>query len=97
MPRAIFLLLILVTQSIVVGGQAEEKASPDRPPPAPKFALKDCEGRVARLKDYKGKIVAINFWATWRPLASPRSRSSSACNEAIETKEYRLSVLHTRR
>jgi thiol-disulfide isomerase/thioredoxin len=65
MPRAIFLLLILATQSIVVGGQAEEKASPDRPPPAPQFALKDLEGRVAPLKKYRGKIVVINFWATW--------------------------------
>src|SRR5215470_12666932 len=66
MPRAIFLLLILATQSIVASGQAEEKASPDRPPPAPQFALKDFEGRrVAPLKDYKGKIVVINFWATW--------------------------------
>jgi thiol-disulfide isomerase/thioredoxin len=67
MPRAIFLLLILATQSSVVGGQAEEKASPDRPPPAPQFALKDFEGRVAPLKKYRGKIVVINFWATWRP------------------------------
>jgi peroxiredoxin len=65
MLRAIFLLLILVTQSIVAGGQAEEKASSDRPPPAPQFALKDLEGRVAPLKKYRGKIVVINFWATW--------------------------------
>src|SRR5215470_10381983 len=66
MPRAIFLLLILATQSIVVGGQSEEKASSDRPPFAPHFVLKSFEGRrVAPLKDYKGKIVVINFWATW--------------------------------
>jgi len=65
MPRAIFLLLILATQSIVAGGQAEEKASSDRPPPAPQFALKDLEGRVASLKKYRGKIVVINFWAAW--------------------------------
>jgi len=65
MPRAIFLLLILATQSIVAGGQAEEKASSDRPPLAPQFALKDLEGRVAPLKKYRGKIVVINFWAAW--------------------------------
>jgi thiol-disulfide isomerase/thioredoxin len=65
MPRAIFLLLILATHSIVAASQAEVRVSPDRPPPAPQFALKDFEGRVARLKDYKGKIVVINFWATW--------------------------------
>src|SRR5262245_61070422 len=65
MPRAIFLLLILATQSIVANGQAEEKASSDRPPPAPQFALKDLEGRVEPLRRYRGKIVVINFWATW--------------------------------
>jgi thiol-disulfide isomerase/thioredoxin len=67
MPRAILLLLILATQSIVAGGQAAEKASPDRPPPAPPFALKNFEGRMAPLKKYRGKIIVINFWATWRP------------------------------
>jgi thiol-disulfide isomerase/thioredoxin len=67
MPQAIFLLLILATHSIAVVGQAKERASPDRPPPAPQFALKDLEGRVAPLKKYRGKIVVINFWATWRP------------------------------
>ena|SRR5882672_2679671 len=65
MPRAILLLLILATQPIVAGGHAEEKVSPDRPPSAPQFTLKNFEGRVVRLKDYKGKIVVINFWATW--------------------------------
>jgi thiol-disulfide isomerase/thioredoxin len=65
MPRAIFLLLMLATQSIVASGQSEEKASSDRPPLAPQFALKDFETRVAPLKKYRGKIVVINFWATW--------------------------------
>ena len=85
MPRAIFLLLILATQSIVVGGQAEEKASPDRPPPAPRFALKDLQGRVAPLKKYRGKIVVINFWATWR--AIPR-RDSGVRPSAAEHADW---------
>jgi thiol-disulfide isomerase/thioredoxin len=29
------------------------------------FALKDLSGRVHRLEDYKGKVVVLNFWATW--------------------------------
>ncbi len=32
---------------------------------APEFALKDSEGKVMKLSDYKGKVVLLNFWATW--------------------------------
>ena len=31
------------------------------------WKLKDATGRTVSLEDYKGKIVFINFWATWCP------------------------------
>lgn len=34
---------------------------------APDFSLKDLTGRTVKLSDYKGKVVLINFWATWCP------------------------------
>jgi peroxiredoxin len=34
---------------------------------APQFKLKDVNGRTVRLSDYRGKVVLINFWATWCP------------------------------
>jgi peroxiredoxin len=34
---------------------------------APSFELKDVNGRTVRLSDYQGKVVLINFWATWCP------------------------------
>ncbi|WP_163411543.1 TlpA family protein disulfide reductase [Flavobacterium ajazii] len=33
--------------------------------PAPEFELKDVNGKTVRLSDYKGKVVVLDFWATW--------------------------------
>jgi cytochrome c biogenesis protein CcmG/thiol:disulfide interchange protein DsbE len=40
------------------------KADKDRKP-APEFALKDADGKTVRLEDYKGKVVLLDFFATW--------------------------------
>jgi peroxiredoxin len=32
---------------------------------APAFVLKNLQGKTVRLEDFKGKIVVINFWASW--------------------------------
>jgi peroxiredoxin len=29
------------------------------------FELKDLKGRLVRLSQFKGKVVLVNFWATW--------------------------------
>jgi cytochrome c biogenesis protein CcmG/thiol:disulfide interchange protein DsbE len=33
--------------------------------PAPQFALKDSSGNTISLTDYRGKVVLLDFWATW--------------------------------
>ena len=51
----IFVALLIVLSPAVVVGQA------------PQFTLKDINGRTVRLRAYRGKVVLINFWATWCP------------------------------
>jgi cytochrome c-type biogenesis protein len=35
--------------------------------PSIDFELEDLEGNTVKLSDFKGKIVFLNFWATWCP------------------------------
>jgi cytochrome c biogenesis protein CcmG/thiol:disulfide interchange protein DsbE len=32
---------------------------------APEFSLKDANGQTVHLADYRGKVVVLDFWATW--------------------------------
>lgn len=32
---------------------------------APQFALKDSTGKTINLTDYRGKVLLLDFWATW--------------------------------
>lgn len=40
------------------------KSEKDRKP-APIFELKDHSGKSVKLSDYRGKVLLLNFWATW--------------------------------
>jgi cytochrome c biogenesis protein CcmG/thiol:disulfide interchange protein DsbE len=51
-----------------VGAAQSSASSPCDPKAQPAnmdFVLKDMDGNDVRLADYKGKVVILNFWATW--------------------------------
>jgi len=35
--------------------------------PAPEFALQDLDGQTVHIADFSGKVVILDFWATWCP------------------------------
>ena len=69
--RINFLLVCTLLLMIGVAATADQptvraalQAAKDRKP-ASDFALKDSSGRTVKLKDYRGKVVLLDFWATW--------------------------------
>jgi peroxiredoxin len=55
----VFALSLLLTAAIL-------RAADDfKPTPAPAWQLKDVNGTVVSFDQFKGKVVVLDFWATW--------------------------------
>ena len=62
-------VLLLAASAMVLWIAGNDTAAAPSPPQrdgfAPSIALKSTDGTTVRLSDFKGKIVLIDFWATW--------------------------------
>jgi thiol-disulfide isomerase/thioredoxin len=54
-----------VPGNTVLKGDNPSGDNPKTDLPEPELTLKDLDGKNVSLSDYKGKVVLVNFWATW--------------------------------
>ena len=69
MKTPFFRVLLLVQAGVAVAAGQPAMRAPLQPvnerKPAPEFTLQDSSGKTAQLKDYRGKVILLDFWATW--------------------------------
>jgi cytochrome oxidase Cu insertion factor (SCO1/SenC/PrrC family) len=70
LPRGVTLLLIGAALTGCVANNANTTRSSGHKPAdasktAPEIAGVDAEGTKFRLSDYRGKVVLLDFWASW--------------------------------
>jgi len=53
-------------------------------PDAPDFNLEDQDGNFLKMSDFKGKVVIVNFWATWCPPCRKEMPSMQRAWEKLE-------------
>ena len=58
--------------------------------PAPDFVLQDASGKTWQLSSLKGKVVFLNFWATWCKPCRDEMPSMEALNQAMAERPFQM-------
>jgi thiol-disulfide isomerase/thioredoxin len=82
---------------LMFSAQAAERQQPklgyvltaiSKPIPAPDFTLEDMDAKRFSLKDYRGKVILINFWATWCPPCRREMPSMERLYQKFKGKDF---------
>ena len=60
-------LLALLNPTLGAQNSPAKTAQATKDHAAPDWQLADLDGKPIKLSDFKGKVVVLNFWATWCP------------------------------
>lgn len=72
MKRTFFrsVVIVLLGAMLLAGCAATDTSLVSSP--APQFSLSSIDGKSTSLSDYRGKVVVLDFWATWCPTCRQR-------------------------
>jgi peroxiredoxin len=90
MKRFVTILLLLSFIAVAACSRREAPQPAMEGKPAPDFTLPDLDGQKTRLSDLKGKVVLVNFWATWCPPCREEVPSMAVLNRLMAGKPFRM-------
>ena len=63
-------------------------------PPAPALRLPDSDGKLVDLSGYRGKVVLVNFWATWCPPCRKEFPSLARVRKLFKPAEFEVLAIN---
>ncbi|MDP2155017.1 MAG: TlpA disulfide reductase family protein [Sulfuricella sp.] len=60
-------LILFISCLFLLSSAQAQDLKPWKGGPTPPLALNDLNGKPLKLEDYRGKVVMVQFWATWCP------------------------------
>lgn len=93
---AVFALTI--SKQLQGSSETATQSPPDQPPAdgnlegqaAPGFQLSNLQGQTVKLSDYQGKIVFLNFWATWCEPCKEEMPSMQRLREKMANRPFEI-------
>ena len=58
--------------------------------PATDFELQDMDEEMVRFSDYRGKVVLLNFWATWCPPCIREMPSMERLHQQVDAESFKV-------
>jgi peroxiredoxin len=94
-PRPLLAGLMLVISLAATMAGAGQKLQPFRGTPvAPEISLSDLDGKTVTLAEFRGKVVIVNFWATWCPPCRKEMPSMQRAWQQLQANDVMLLAVH---
>jgi cytochrome c biogenesis protein CcmG/thiol:disulfide interchange protein DsbE len=93
---ALIVLVVIVAAAVLLLQGKDSIFGPVQPTrlhvgsPAPNITLPGLDGKTVSLKDYRGKVVFLNIWATWCPTCREEMPSMEKLYQELKGEAFEI-------